>query len=1493
MLHCPRMAYELPLGHTKTSCSPSSLLQPLSPSADAFNPCFLLYSATLFLVVATPAAGLHLVKLHRRPRFGDYSPKSTSFLHFLQCLIVGTIGLLQLYLTTRALHGDNFKLLVWVVSTGLVLLGILPIHVIERNCLPIQSPVLLSFWPLWSIVQLAFVYHDLVSRSQVFFNIQDAKVEAVVLILSICVFVLEVSGSSWRPSHQLLAYYMKNPILMKHLKQPNLIQRLTFTYMNPLIASSYKTGTVSPSEIPEIPFRISSKSYTSQYEQYCNTPGPKTKGKLTMALIKSFWHLGLISFGFELSDRLLNLLQPQLLRFLILFIQVRGKSSQEPILKGFLISFAMFVITLLQTSINNQYMLRIVEFGFACRASLSSLVFQKSLKLSNQARSERATGDVVNLVSIDASRVQSCAQEISTLVIAPTEFVICMWSLYSLLGKASFAAVLVILVSTPLNSVIFKIRKKISKRQMKIRDERTTLTGEILNCMKSIKLYAWEKPMLDSLLDLRNNVEIKNLLRGRIWSKLGDFIWILTPFIVCFATFSTFALISEVPLTSDIVFPALSLLGLLSKPILQFPSLFNYIIEGSVALERISSYLNCSEIDTNLLEQHPTEEEESLAMENLSFLWSRLQEQSSDNLVDKCKTVCAIQNIQIQVGKGEFACVVGKIGSGKSALLYSMLGQLEAINSIDSQKSPKPIRVHGSVAYCSQTPWIMNATVKENILFGHEYDEEYYKKTVEACQLLPDLKILPDNDMTQVGENGISLSGGQKARLSLARAVYCRADIYLLDDVLSAVDGHVGKAILENVFSGSGLLAAKTVILATNNIKVLPFASKIYFFEHGQITEETEYSNINAENTPKLLELVTEFGGERDSIKNGSASSRSNGKPADPPAKLAPFDYDPFKLNSKSKRTGNRSEVSAKGKVKWSVYWGYIQAASATGMFFWFCSRALATVVSVRTVYWLKEWAEHNTETGNNSSALHYVSLYGLLGFITCVISTISALLLWCVYGLRGGMVIHDNMARCIMKAPMLFFERTPVGRIMNRFSNDVNKVDASIPRSFEAFTACALSTIITLVIVIYAIPQSAIILLAMAFAYQYYQKYYVAVQREMKRLVSVSRSPIYAHLQESLNGAQTIGAYKQQNRFRANHDANIDFNLKSLYMLRSVNRWLSVRLQLMGSLIIWTASSLLIYKASTSSKVTAGLVGFVMSYTLLVTSNLRLIIRYAAEVESNIVSVERCMEYATLKKEENDEDDFEDPPSLWPSQGRITFKDYSTKYAENLDYVLKNVSFEVRPGEKVGVVGRTGAGKSSLIAAIFRIIPAYSGNITIDGISNAYMRLFDLRHNLSIIPQDSHMFEGTVRKNLDPIGSYSDERLWHVLELSGLKETIQKIQDGKGLDSLVNEGGLNFSGGQRQLICLGRALLNPSKILVLDEATAAVDVQTDKIIQKTIRDEFRSKTIITIAHRLDTVMDSDRILTLDHGEVKEFDTPDNLLKDKNSLFASMCEAHK
>lgn len=811
-----------------------------------------------------------------------------------------------------------------------------------------------------------------------------------------------------------------------------------------------------------------------------------------------------------------------------------------------------------------------------------------------------------------------------------------------------------------------------------------------------------------------------------------------------------------------------------------------------------------------------------------SFSWSKPIEKQKyydeETSIEASSTV--LEGLNFHARPGELVCVVGRVGVGKSAFLKALLGEL----------SGGKVEMTGSVAYCAQVPFITNSSVKENILFGHTFEQDFYEKTLSLCQLAPDLASLPEGDGTLVGEKGISLSGGQKARLSLARAVYARADIYILDDILSAVDTHVAEKLVKEVLGPNGVLKSTTRILATNS-SLLLHCSTVISLDKATMTETKK-----VDDPPIFVKLST------------------------PTISVSPV-------------VPTQKERSEKGSVKWSVYKTYAEACSYSGTFLFLMLIVMTTLLSVLGNFWLKHWTEN---TGSSKALL--IGVYAAFGFGSGLVNFARTVCMYVFCSIKASRKLHDSMSLAVVRSPMSFFETTPVGRILNRFTNDINKIDETIPRTFGGFFSSCVKASFTIGVIGLTMPIFLVIILALSIVYVYYQRYYIATSRELERIASTSRSPIFAHIQETLNGNETIRAYNHVDRFCKLNNDKVDFNLKALYFSRSVNRWLSVRLQFIGSLIILSTALLAVWNYDKMSPATVGLI---MSYALQITGSLTWIVRMTVEVETGAVCIERVLEYSSLPSEAPLITATR-PAADWPAQGEIALRNYSTRYRDNLECVLQNISLEVAGGEKVGIVGRTGAGKSSLALAIFRLIEPVEGAIYIDGVDTASLGLFDLRSRLSIIPQDSQVLEGTVRSNLDPLNRYSTERLLSVLELSHLQPHVLKMaheQECLPLDVAIQEGGSNLSVGQKQLVCLARALLNPSKVLILDEATSSVDQETDNVVQQTIRSEFRGKTILTIAHRLDTVMDSDKIVVLDHGKIVEVGAPGDLLKQKGWFY--------
>lgn len=1508
-------------------CGISAFKYPLAPDYEnAFNPCFIL---NLFCSFSIGFAFFGLLELNhiffkKTKVGGSIAPKNTGLTHWIRVNLVIFQSLLYLLLVPLInIHHrySDTKILSFAITFAVLTFIILPIHIYETCHSPIPSNILLLYWPCLIALQLILFFQDYTTIWPVVKLNYSTVIELLILFNACSILYMEASKKWWSPSHKLKLYYLKH--FEVELSKPHILEKISFTWLTSMIVSSYKKQSLLEKDLPgtlsEVSTDVFALKLSKNWQKYSNKD---PKARIIWALCKSFGSIALYSYLFSFFESMVEYINPQLLRLLIKFFSDKSENPSLPLLQGLSIAFLMFLSSCFEIYVVSKSNLLLLDVSLSIKSSLLSLIYEKSLKLSPEARLKHPSASIINLIAVDVPRLQQVAQYICFLIISPIELVVCTFSLWVLLGKSSLAALFVIMISMPINTFIVKKVKKLNKTQMTFKDKRTKLISEIITSIKSLKLYAWEKPLVNRLLDVRNNEELKNWRKIKTAYQFANLVWSILSLMISVATLATYTILESIPMTPDLVFPAMALLDKLSNPLLELPVLFNSLVEASVGLDRISQFLMAPEISTDFIEYGPTPKdlgEESLNILNTSFLWSKSNDSNSNY---------ALKNIDFKAGKGELITIVGKVGSGKSSLLLALLGQLYPTPGSGENKSS--CQINGAIAYAAQLPWISNSSVKDNILFGHRFDEKFYNLTLDACQLLPDLKQLPDGDETQVGEKGISLSGGQKARVALARAVYARSDIYLLDDVLSAVDSHVGKKIIEKVLGGKGLLATKTVILSTNSLSVLNYAHYTYLIESGKIIErgtiEEAYDEIK---NPKLYELLSEFG-KRDTPNESANVSREDSpeyldkksvegsqmfdtednetegdeevlsfsvvKSVDNHrrASIATFHYDPFKETIPTLKTGPLKEISSKGKVKWSVYYNYAKACSITGCVMFLVISIMSSVSGIIKTYFLKIWAEENLRNGDNKNALSFSLEYFGLGISVAILMTLRSLVMNSYVGIKGSKNIHEKMVKRIIKAPMNFFERTPVGRIMNRFTNDISKVDETLPRVFSLFFKYLVKSVVNLAIVSASLPPFMIIMLLLSLIYMYYQRFYVSISRELKRMLSVSRSPIFAHLQESLNGVDTIIAYDQINRFEYINHGNIDFNLKSLFMMRYVNRWLAVRLGFIGAITVLSAATLAIFSFTTSRPLSAGMAGFVMSYALQITSTLNALVRVSADVESNVVAVERCLEYWELPLEE-DEDSLRliKPPITWPSSGTIEFKDYSTRYAENLDLVLKNITFSIKLGEKIGVVGRTGAGKSSLTLALFRMIQPVNGNITIDEIDTTTLLLYDLRHNLSIIPQDSQLFEGTIRQNLNPLGYFTDEEVWKALELSHLKYFIldsdrDDLPD--KLDSHVSEGGSNFSAGQRQLICLARALLSTSNILVLDEATAAVDAQTDKIIQETIRHEFKHKTVIAIAHRLDTVMQCDRILTLDHGEVKEFDSPQNLLQNQNGIFYSLCK---
>ena len=858
--------------------------------------------------------------------------------------------------------------------------------------------------------------------------------------------------------------------------------------------------------------------------------------------------------------------------------------------------------------------------------------------------------------------------------------------------------------------------------------------------------------------------------------------------------------------------------------------------------------------------------------------------------------VITLQDISTSIARGSLVAVVGTVGSGKSSFLSAILGEMEPMKNSKVIMPLGNADRAGFVSYCSQTPWVVNATLRDNVLFGREFVQKRYDQVIEACALLDDLLALPAGDMTEIGERGINLSGGQKARVSLARALYStETKVLLMDDPLSAVDAHVGEHLFSSAITGE-LMKNTTRVLVTHHVHFLPRCDKVIVMECGRIIHQGSFE--------ELISQGVDFAGAVDASKQEATNPEKEDEIAESPEarneeNLTEDSIAEQKKKANLKEKGKslvKAEEREEGSVDIGAYYHYAKAGgwlAASGAVF---VQGFGRAAEIMSSFWLALWAKQAitaTREGDpqsNSETSFFLGIYALFGMIGVLGLTCRALLM-AAHRLNASKTLHNNLTNSILRAPVAFFDVTPTGRILNRFAADMEKIDQQLTQSLGQGFSTIFSVLGAIGAIIAATKGTFLIpLIPIGYIYWNIQKWFRKTSTELQRVNSIANSPIFADFSQTLSGTSTIRAYGEQDRFFKQCMQSFD-NMNSSYMLvQLTNYWLGLRLDILGGLIGAFIGGLAVATIS-SNFIPAEWLGLALSYSIEVTGFLKHGVRMIATVEAEMNSVERVLFYSrNIESEAPAEILGKDPEKgAWPTKGEIEIKNASMRYREG-PLVLKDISLTVKGGEKIGVVGRTGSGKSSLMIVLFRIseIEKDGGKILIDGVDIGGIGTAALRLNLSIIPQDPVMFSNSLRYNLDPFGEVSDEQLWEVLKKVELYEDISALPS--GLDEQVAEGGENFSQGQRQLLCIARSLLRNPKVLVMDEATASIDNTTDALIQTMIRKNFGNATVLTIAHRLNTIMDSDRVLVLDDGRIVEFDTPEALLAKKNGHFKAMVE---
>ncbi|KAF0309902.1 Canalicular multispecific organic anion transporter 2 [Amphibalanus amphitrite] len=1166
----------------------------------------------------------------------------------------------------------------------------------------------------------------------------------------------------------------------------------------------------------------------------------------------------------------------------------------EPAWHGYFYAVLMVLVSVLMSLVLGQYFLLMMTLGMHVRTALMSAVYTKALTISNSARRESTVGEIVNLMSVDAQRFMDLVGYVCMIWSAPYQIGLAVYFLYQELGASVFVGIAIMVVLMPLQLYTSRLYEKLQLKQMKYKDMRVKMMNEILGGIKVLKLYAWEPSFEQHVLDIRDQ-EIRVLRKTAYLNAFNQFIWSCAPFMVCLGSFATYVLTeTDGVLDSRRAFVSLALFSALRFPLAMLPFITASTVQARVSLKRMNKYLNSEDLDEHAV-SHDDAESDPVVVEAGSFAW-------------EATAPPTLQDVTLRVSRGSLAAVVGMVGAGKSSLLSALLGEMEKLTG--------RVNVKGSVAYVAQEAWIQNATLKENILFGRTLDEELYNRCVDACALRSDFDMLPAGDGTEIGEKGINLSGGQKQRVALARAVYSDRDVYLLDDPLSAVDSHVGKHIFENVIGPEGMLKDRTRILVTHGIAHLSRADLIVVLRDGRVSETGPYRQLMDNRgafSDFLLQYLTEAGAEDEEeeldeikhqleetlgrrelqrkmerVRQDSESRASQGEGSPRPATASrsasvtsvegagsvrrrrgsahphphpegdggPPPAPPVGVTTEERDARGRlieAEKTETGKVKLSVYGFYARAVGVLLTLATFLLYIASEACSVSSNIWLSTWTEDETSFNDTDRRNVYLSVYGALGVGQALFAVSAS---FCLFTglLSAARLMHSHLLSNVLRLPMSFFDTTPLGRTINRFGDDVDTLDNALPMVISDCIVCFCTVLGTLFAICYATPIFLAVVAPVLVVYNL-ARVYVSTSRQLKRLESVSRSPIYSHFGETISGAATIRAFGKVPEFTLKSEELVDDNQTCYYPSMIANRWLASRLDMVTAVIIFFAA---VFGVLARDTIEVGLVGMSISYAMVVTQEFNWFVRMTSDVETDIVAVERIKEYSETPQEAVWVDESRPrPPPEWPQSGRVQFNNYQTRYRPGLELVLKGIDADISGGEKIGIVGRTGAGKSSLTLALFRIIEAAAGDITLDGIRISDIGLHDLRSKITIIPQDPVLFSGTLRQNMDPFDQYSDDQVWAALEHSHLKMFVKGLD--AGLQHEISEGGGNLSVGQRQLICLGRALLRKTKILVLDEATAAVDLETDDLIQATIRSEFADCTVLTIAHRLNTIMDSTR----------------------------------
>ncbi|BFU26397.1 ATP-binding cassette, sub-family C, putative [Entamoeba histolytica] len=1241
----------------------------------------------------------------------------------------------------------------------------------------------------------------------------------------------EVQQSSDSKEIEMTAFevdegYVEEEIEPLHKKHPNCCQ-IAFMQRAPKYIRKGRKGSLNVKEIGQLPHTLDiemthkkiTKCWEKEIEKHPKSPS------LLRTLFRMEWGHFLICFIAIMISQLSTLVIPAIIQFMVEWVAEDEPETWKGVVYLLVIAFMQILTSFcFQLSIKWIFVL-----SLRLRNGLISMIYEKSLKLNSASIEE--TGKLVNLMSNDAMLFVEQLPLVITGSCAPVLFLIVCIILLCIITYWAFIPIGVCLVFVSVNTISGKMIGFFFRKTQSATDKRLNFLGEILRSIKFIKYNAWEEPLHKRLRKLRTKELwcMGGTMSAR--STLVTLMLELSPF-MAFVLYLVYIQI-DYHLEVGKVFTCIAYFNAIRRPFMNFGYFVSCLTTFKVAIGRLQEFFLTPELQPQDRTSAPNSEY-AINMKNVNYNFPNGE--------------TAFSCDELKIKKGELVCVLGSVGSGKSSFLLSILGELE--------QSKGETVISGNITYASQTPWLMNTTVRENICFLEKFNREKYNNACTCACLNRDLQILRGGDMYEVAERGANLSGGQRQRISIARALYNAKDIVVFDDPLSAVDFQVGSFIFEHAMEG--LLGNKTRIIVTNQTYFIDKADRIIVIEDKKIAfngsiEELRNSNLEA----------SQF------VKTVSSKKKDNNKKQD--TETVPQDV---------VATDVVEEKRSVGGVAWSTYWHYFRAGGFIGLIL--CLIPFVVRCASRVCYnlFITFWTNKIDEEHPEGDTYYFYASSISLG--VQIISTLISMIGITIYGLLCANGLHKMMIRNLFGTLLSFFDITPLGRLLNYFSRDLRFVDFRLPQQYEQFFGQCCDIIAIFVVICTCSYYLIIVVVLVLIAFFLFHKYFVRASIEMQRLEGVTRSPIFIHFDQTLLGLATVRTYGGQETFLDAIIKKMKNNTLSYYTLQMAKSWYSQRLDWLGvGLAIITVMVIVILKVK--GGIESGVAGVALMNITTLGGFITDFSQNILEVDIVMQSVERVLVLKDIPVEETKEKKrkYQEIPEDWPKEGKIELKGYQFRYREGLPLVLKGVDAVINDKEKIGIVGRTGSGKSTMMAGLFRIEEPAGGSILVDGIDTTTIPMHTLRSRMCILPQEATMFSGTIRENLDPTFQKSDEEMKHVLEL---------VNVNKELDYIVTENGENFSLGERQMICMARALLKGAKILIMDEATASIDIQTDIMIQEMVRKNFKKCTTLTIAHRLHSIMDSNRVMVFDDGHLMEMDTPINLIEQETTIFNNLVQ---